>query len=106
MIFKDDGEFKIKEVIDGQNLTVDLEEKTLPSVVQLTHVEVYDMKSFDKDIVTTMTVSALQEIDRDVQTMKGSILDDSRLKTLTVRIGLLENIVASISKRLESLENL
>jgi hypothetical protein len=64
------------------------------------------MKSFDKDIVTTMTVSALQEIDRDVQTMKGSILDDSRLKTLNVRIGLLENIVASFSKRLESLENL
>jgi len=106
VIFKDCGEFKIKEVIDGQNFTVDLEEKTLPSVVQLTHVELYDMKSFNKDIVTTMTVSALQEIDRDVQTMKGSILDDSRLKTLTVRISILENIVASISKRLESLENL
>ena len=106
VIFKDCGEFKIKEVIDGQNFTVDLEERTLPPVVRLTHVEVYDMKSFDKDIVTTMTVSALQEIDRDVQTMKGSILDDSRLKTLNVRISLLENIVASITKRLESLENL
>jgi hypothetical protein len=106
VIFTDCGKFKIKEVIDDQNFTVDLEERTLPPVVRLTHVEVYDMKSFDKDIVTTMTVSALQEIDKEVQTLKGSILDDSRLKTLNVRIGLLENIVASISKRLESLENL
>jgi hypothetical protein len=106
VIFTDCGEFKIKEVIDEQNFTVDLEERTLPPMVQLTHVEVYDMKSFDKDIVTTMTVSALQEIDKEVQTLKGSILDDSRLKTLNVRISLLENIVASITKRLESLENL
>ena len=75
-------------------------------MIQLTHVAGYDIQSLDNAIVTTMTVSALQEIDRDVQTMKGSILDDSRLKTLTVRIGLLENIVASISERLESLENL
>jgi hypothetical protein len=106
VILGDRGEFKIKEVIDEQNFTVDLEERTLPPIVQLTHVEVYDMKSFDKDIVTTMTVSALQEIDKEVQTLKGSILDDSRLKTLNVRISLLENIVASITKRLESLENL
>jgi hypothetical protein len=106
VIFKDQGEFKIDEVIDDKNFTVHLNEKRLPERIQLTHKEVYNMKSFDKDIVTTMTVSALQEVDKEVQTLKGSILDESRLKTLNVRISLLENVLASISVRIDKLEKL
>jgi len=60
----------------------------------------------DKDIITTVTVSALQEVDREVQEMKSSILNESRLKFVEIRMSLLENLLASISKRLDSLENL
>jgi vacuolar-type H+-ATPase subunit E/Vma4 len=60
----------------------------------------------DKDIITTVTVSALQEVDREVQEMKSSILDESRLKFVEIRMSLLENLLASITKRLDSLENL
>jgi len=103
VVFKDSGEFKIKEVIDNKNFTIHLEDRVLPKEVQLTHIEVTNLKSFDKDIVTTVTVSALQELDKEVQDLKESILNESRLKTLDVRISLLENILASVTKRLENL---
>jgi vacuolar-type H+-ATPase subunit I/STV1 len=126
VVFKDSGEFKIKEVIDNKNFTIHLEDRVLPKEVQLTHIEVTNLKSFDKDIVTTLTVSTLQridkevqdlketsatvstlqELDKEVQDLKESILNESRLKTLDVRMSLLENLLASISKRLDSLENL
>jgi len=103
---KDIGVLKVKEVIDDSNFTVELGDKVLPETLYLTHVEVYDMNSLDKDIITTVTVSALQEVDREVQEMKSSILNESRLKFVEIRMSLLENLLASISKRLDSLENL
>lgn len=106
VILGEHGEFKIKEVIDDKNFTVHLEGQVLPENIELTHKEVYNMKSLDKDIVSTMTVCALQEVDKEVQILKSSILGESRLKTLNVRMSLLENVLASISKRVEALEKL
>ena len=100
VIFKDQGEFKIKEVIDDKNFTVHLEEHILPENIELTHKEVYDMKSFDKDIVSTMTVCALQEVDKTVTTL------NTNTDELQQKVELLEMSHEALIQRLEALEKL
>lgn len=106
VVFKDHGEFTIKEVINDENFTIHLDKQTLPTEVQLTHVEVKikNKKPKHDDHKITQEIQNLKDsihlISKEVQNLKDSILDDSRLKTLNVRMSLLENVVA------ESLEKL
>lgn len=103
VMFRDIGVLKIKEVIDDSNFTVEIGDKVLPNTLHLTHVEVYDFNSLDKDIITTVTVSALQEVDREVQELKTSTLNETKLKSLDVRMSILENLLASVLKRIDNL---
>ena len=48
VIFKDHGEFIIKEVINDQNFTIYLIKETLPEEVQVTHIDVKMKDSFQK----------------------------------------------------------
>jgi hypothetical protein len=101
VIFKDHGEFIIKEVINDQNFTIYLIKETLPEEVQVTHIDVKMKDSFQKISQEVQKLEdSFQKMSQEVQKMKDSILDDSRLKTLNVRMSLLENLVA------ESLEKL
>ena len=100
VILGEHGEFKIKEVIDDNNFTVHLEEQVLPENIELTHKEVYNMKSLDKDIVSTMTVCALQEVDKEVQAEK------TKTDELQKKVELLEMSQRALIQRIEALEKL
>lgn len=101
---RDVGDFKIDEVIDEKHFTVELGDREMPEDIVLTAIQIKDFHTLDKDVVTTMTVSALQEMDREIRDIKNDTLDYNRLKTVNSRIRLIENSIASLIQRIEKIE--
>ena len=81
-----------------------LGDRELPEDIVLTAIEINDFHTLDKDVVTTMTVSALQEMDKEIRDIKNDTLDYNRLKTVNSRIRLIENSIASLIQRIEKIE--
>jgi hypothetical protein len=103
VIFRNCGEYVVKERIDDSNFTIE-KTNSLPNLVVLEKVEDVKIKCLNEDSVHALSVFAIQEIDKEITEIKSKMLPRINQKVLDVRISILENILASISMRIDKLE--
>ena len=127
VIFRDHGEFIVQEVIDESNFTIivssDLPKDLILETVYTNIVKVikkgyrdvipiYAIKELDKEIRDTKTEldkeirDTKTELDKEIRDATSNIVNEVKYRTMNSRINILENIIVSLCKRIETLEKL
>ena len=127
VIFRDHGEFIVQDVIDESNFTIiissDLPKDVILETISTNNAKVikkeyrdvlpiYAIKELDKDIKDTKSQldkdikDTKSQLDKDIKDATTNIVTEVKYKTLNSRISMLENIIVSLCKRIETLEKL
>jgi hypothetical protein len=103
--YKDIDNIKILEVIDDKTIKVDyifntdeLKFNDMDNIIIIYGKYVEDFNVLNKETIWTLTTSALQEIDREMQQEKQKVI------TLENKVLTLENTITNLVSRIETLE--
>jgi len=125
VIFRDHGEFIVQEVIDESNFTIVIP-SDLPKDVILETISTNNVKVIKKEYRDVLSIYAIKELDKDIRDTKNeldkdirdtknelnkeirdttsNIVTEIKYRTLNSRISMLENIIVSLCKRIETIE--
>jgi hypothetical protein len=125
VIFRDHGEFIVQEVIDESNFTIVIP-SNLPKDVILETISTNNVKVIKKEYRDVLSIYAIKELDKDIRDTKNelnkeirdtknelnkeirdttsNIVTEIKYRTLNSRISMLENIIVSLCKRIETIE--
>ena len=103
VIFRDHGEFIVKEVIDDSNFTIVMS-SDLPKNVILEDIGTKNVKVIKSEYRDVLPIYAIKEIDKEILNIRSEIVTNVKYNTLNSRISMLENIIVSLYKRIDALE--
>lgn len=103
VIFRDHGEFIVKEVIDDSNFTIVMS-SDLPKNVILEDIGTKNVKVIKSEYRDVLPIYAIKEIDKEILDIRSEIVTNVKYNTLNSRISILENIIVSLYKRIDALE--